>query len=130
MVGIFSRFSATKAIGLFSHSSQEGKDVGNTRETAGFSMEHGVEPAEEFMPIEHPMEPSENDQPVQCPQPEPCIIHDGRIWKEKLHLSMKKRNELPFIRENETQGRLHIVPAQHLSSSPIAPKSSTKSSLA
>lgn len=74
------------------------------KEVAISPANHGVEPAEEFLPIEHPKEPPENDQPVRCPQPEPCIIHDGQIWKERLQLSMKRRGDLPFIRENEVQG--------------------------
>eukprot|EP00250_Pteridium_aquilinum_P010803 c19634_g1_i1 orf=2-406(-) len=114
MVGMFSRFSATKAVGLFSHSSLEGKEeVGIAREEARFPVEHGVQPLEEFMPIEHPMEPLENDCPVRCPQPEPCIIHDGRIWKERLHRSMQRRRELPFVQENEPQGLPHRRPVFH-----------------
>ncbi|KAH7443380.1 hypothetical protein KP509_02G031600 [Ceratopteris richardii] len=60
---------------------------------------HAGQVADEFAPVDHPMEPPENDQPVRCPPPEPCIIHDGRLWKERLQLSMKRRKELPFVTE-------------------------------
>ncbi|KAI5083336.1 hypothetical protein GOP47_0003079 [Adiantum capillus-veneris] len=121
MVGIFSRLSANKAVGLFSHGSLEGKQVIiNAKEMAGLHVQHGVEPPEEFTPIEHPLEPMENDQPVRCPQPEPCIIHDGQILKERLHLSMQRRRELPFVQESETQHRWHMLHTQHVTSSQSA----------
>ncbi|MCO5551042.1 hypothetical protein L7F22_004538 [Adiantum nelumboides] len=121
MVGIFSRLSATKSVGLFSHGSLEEKEEHcNVKDMAGLHVQHGIEPPEEFMPIEHPLEPMENDQPIRCPQPEPCIIHDGRILKERLRLSMQRCRELPFVQERETHGlqhRWHMLHTQHVTSS-------------
>ncbi|EFJ05547.1 hypothetical protein SELMODRAFT_272325 [Selaginella moellendorffii] len=51
---------------------------------------------EEFAPVEHPLEPPDHDKPVRCPPPEPCIVHDGRIWKER---AARRRAEYPIARE-------------------------------
>eukprot|EP00249_Psilotum_nudum_P003351 c16747_g1_i1 orf=455-928(-) len=113
MVGIFSRLSA---LGHRSQNSLEEKEISDIAKEAPVSPgTHGVEPTEEFVPVEHPMEPSDNDQPVRCPPPEPCIIHDGRIWKERLHLSLKRRGELPFVKDSGAQGlhrRRHTVSSE------------------
>ncbi|XP_057833078.1 uncharacterized protein LOC131043867 isoform X2 [Cryptomeria japonica] len=80
---------------------------------------HGVEPTEEFKPVEHPLEPPDKDQPVKCPPPEPSILHDGRIWKERREATARRRSELPVIRESglQSQGlhrRRHTVSSEHL----------------
>ncbi|THU72428.1 hypothetical protein C4D60_Mb04t12020 [Musa balbisiana] len=87
MVGIFSRIS----VGWGHRRAQSAIDVAtplppNMEEsscvpTAG---SHGFEDAIEFKPVEHPSEPLVRDQPVTCPQPEPSILNDGRIWKERI----------------------------------------------
>ncbi|KAH9321438.1 hypothetical protein KI387_016077, partial [Taxus chinensis] len=74
---------------------------------------HGVEPAEEFKPVEHPLEPPDKDQPVKCPPPEPSILHDGRIWKERREATARRQmgNGL------QSQGlhrRRHTVSSEHL----------------
>ncbi|KAE8650016.1 uncharacterized protein LOC101208810 isoform X2 [Cucumis sativus] len=61
---------------------------------------HGIEVAVEFKPVEHPIEPLDNDQPIQCPLPEPSILNDGRIWKERVS-SMRKLPDLPVMKEAE-----------------------------
>ncbi|XP_020526156.1 uncharacterized protein LOC18439219 isoform X2 [Amborella trichopoda] len=61
---------------------------------------HGVELDVEFKPIDHPLEPHDNEQPVKCPMPEPSILNDGRIWKERLAASVRRRGELPVMKED------------------------------
>eukprot|EP00250_Pteridium_aquilinum_P007121 c16906_g1_i3 orf=426-794(-) len=84
---------------LKSRFSDEKEITGIVKEAQAPTSIHGGQVADEFAPVDHPMEPPENDQPVRCPAPEPCIIHDGRLWKERLQLSIKRRKELPFMRE-------------------------------
>ncbi|CAK9218244.1 unnamed protein product [Sphagnum jensenii] len=55
---------------------------------------HGVEPMDKFVPVEHPSEPLEADKPTWCPRPEPCIMHDGRIWKERITAKLPQKAEL------------------------------------
>jgi len=43
--------------------------------------------------IAHPMEPHDIDRPVRCPPPEPCIMHDGRMWKDRLLASSRRRSD-------------------------------------
>ncbi|KAH8975773.1 hypothetical protein BDL97_01G177200 [Sphagnum fallax] len=52
---------------------------------------HGVAPLDVFVPVEHPSEPLDVDQPMQCPRPEPGIMHDGRIWKERILAARARR---------------------------------------
>ncbi|KAF6135856.1 hypothetical protein GIB67_028175 [Kingdonia uniflora] len=67
-------------------------------EAAGASAGHGIEVAVEFKPVEHPVEPFDNDQPVKCPLPEPSILNDGRIWKERMSATSES-SDLPTVRE-------------------------------
>ncbi|KAK6947352.1 hypothetical protein RJ641_000825 [Dillenia turbinata] len=60
---------------------------------------HGIEVAVEFKPVEHPSEPLDNDRPIQCPLPEPSILNDGRIWKERVSATARRRSELPVMNE-------------------------------
>ncbi|KAH7444356.1 hypothetical protein KP509_02G075000 [Ceratopteris richardii] len=103
MVGIFSRFSPASYKPGFhrrSRSSPDEKEITSiAKEPQPPVSIHTGQVADEFSPVDHPMEPPENDRPVRCPPPEPCIIHDGRLWKERLQLSIKRRKELPFMRE-------------------------------
>ncbi|KAK1375026.1 Inter-alpha-trypsin inhibitor heavy chain like [Heracleum sosnowskyi] len=93
MVGIFSRFSSTRNGHRRTQSSLDDRsglpptiDGGDASAVAGaaFAVGHGIEVEIEFKPIEHPIEPLDYDQPIQCPLPEPSILNDGRIWKERV----------------------------------------------
>ncbi|PWA60663.1 hypothetical protein CTI12_AA379520 [Artemisia annua] len=55
---------------------------------------HGIEVAVEFKPVEHPTEPLDIDQPIQCPLPEPSILNDGRIWKERVSAGVNTRADI------------------------------------
>ncbi|PON63344.1 cystic fibrosis transmembrane conductance regulator, partial [Parasponia andersonii] len=63
---------------------------------------HGIEVAVEFKPVEHPNEPLDNDRPIQCPLPEPSILNDGRIWKEQVSATVRRRGDLPVMKEGES----------------------------
>ncbi|KAJ7547181.1 hypothetical protein O6H91_08G073100 [Diphasiastrum complanatum] len=55
-----------------------------------------VDPVEEILSVEHPMEPPDDNKPIRCPLPEPCIVHDGRIWKERAATnSLLRENSVP-----------------------------------
>ncbi|XBH79596.1 hypothetical protein VPH35_105525 [Triticum aestivum] len=61
---------------------------------------HGIEVGIEFKPVEHPVEPVNLDQPVKCPLPEPSILHDGRIWQERMSTAGgRPRTDLPVVKE-------------------------------
>ncbi|KAJ1702840.1 hypothetical protein LUZ63_002619 [Rhynchospora breviuscula] len=61
---------------------------------------HGIGLALEFKPVEHPVEPVNHDQPIKCPLPEPSILNDGRIWKERMtSLGARVRTDLRVVRE-------------------------------
>ncbi|MBA0801797.1 hypothetical protein Gohar_012141, partial [Gossypium harknessii] len=62
---------------------------------------HGIEVAVEFKPVECPTEPLDNDRPIQCPLPEPSILNDGRIWKERVSANVR-RTELPVMKDGGT----------------------------
>ncbi|XVE65363.1 hypothetical protein DITRI_Ditri07aG0174800 [Diplodiscus trichospermus] len=70
--------------------------------TAATASAHGIEVAVEFKPVEHPVEPLDNDRPIQCPLPEPSILNDGRIWKERVSASVRRRAELPLMKDGGT----------------------------
>ncbi|XP_068660958.1 uncharacterized protein [Aristolochia californica] len=55
--------------------------------------------AVEFKPVEHPVEPFNTDQPVTCPLPEPSILNDGRIWKERLSATTRNGSNLHVMKE-------------------------------
>ncbi|XP_068664077.1 uncharacterized protein [Aristolochia californica] len=68
---------------------------------AATAANYGVELAVDFKPVEHPAEPFSNDQPVTCPLPEPSILNDGRIWKERLSASTtRNRSDLQVMKES------------------------------
>ncbi|KAL6911840.1 hypothetical protein ACP4OV_000645 [Aristida adscensionis] len=106
MVGIFSRLSAgahrramsaAEAVETLAPSMNAGE-----ADPAAVPAEspHGIEVGVEFKPVEHPVEPVNLDQPVKCPLPEPSILHDGRIWKEKMSsVSARVRTDLPVVKE-------------------------------
>lgn len=106
MVGIFSRFSSTRSGHRRTQSSLDqrseppslaGEDASAVT-GAAFAEGHGIEVAVEFKPIEHPTEPLDSDQPIQCPLPEPSILNDGRIWKERVCAGERKA-ELSVVEE-------------------------------
>eukprot|EP01018_Ginkgo_biloba_P005208 Gb_05962 [translate_table: standard] len=118
MVGIFSRLSGNRA-GHRSATSLDEKEATNSgnKDTLPSPVDiHGVEPTEEFKPVDHLMEPPDKDQPVKCPPPEPSILHDGRIWKERLQASARRRAELPGtgIQSQGLHRRRHTVSSEHL----------------
>ncbi|KAK3154991.1 hypothetical protein QOZ80_2BG0197480 [Eleusine coracana subsp. coracana] len=106
MVGIFSRFSAgahrraksaAEVVETLAPNMSTGESAPTTVPT---DSPHGIEVGVEFKPVEHPVEPLNLDQPVKCPLPEPSILHDGRIWKEKMSsVSARVRTDLPVVKE-------------------------------
>eukprot|EP00249_Psilotum_nudum_P006245 c19580_g1_i2 orf=137-487(+) len=98
MVGMFPRFHGSKSIlgYRFLSPPDEKRVSADSKEAPISQVTYGGEPNDEVMPVEQPIQPSEKDQPVRCPLPEPCIIHDGRIWKERIQLNVKRRGDNPF----------------------------------
>ncbi|KAI3687245.1 hypothetical protein L1987_80939 [Smallanthus sonchifolius] len=92
MVGLFSRFSVSRNGHRRSQTTLDEREVlppeviesstivGATATTT----HHGLEVAIEFKPADHLTEPLDPDQPIHCPLPEPSILNDGRIWKERV----------------------------------------------
>ncbi|XP_047970033.1 uncharacterized protein LOC125213495 [Salvia hispanica] len=107
MVGIFSRFSGRGSHRRTQSSLDErgvlpcSTDAPTTAilSTATSAVPHGIEVAVEFKPVEHPSEPLDSDQPILCPQPEPSILNDGRIWKERASSGVSRRVETPVLEE-------------------------------
>ncbi|KAE9596902.1 hypothetical protein Lal_00007799 [Lupinus albus] len=116
MVGIFSRFSVGRNIHRRTQSALDQRETilpQNPEAAAAASgvtaTSHGIEVAVEFKPVEHPMEPIDNDRPIQCPLPEPSILNDGRIWKERVSATVRRRGELPVMKEGgnlESEGAM------------------------
>ncbi|KAA3456335.1 ATP-dependent RNA helicase Dbp73D isoform 1 [Gossypium australe] len=124
MVGLFPRFSVGKAGHRRSQSALVEREVVPpisdvatvAAATAAPTTAHGIEVAVEFKPVEHPIEPLDNDQPIQCPLPEPSILNvssgdlscwleyllDGRIWKERVSASVRRRADLPVMQDEGT----------------------------
>ncbi|KAG2304205.1 hypothetical protein Bca52824_032856 [Brassica carinata] len=97
MVGIFSRFSVGRSSHRRTRSAIDDKEVlaPNSDVTASTTIRdtHGIEVATEFKPVGHP-----------CPFPEPSILNDGRIWKERVSASMRRRGDLQIMKdENSTE---------------------------
>ncbi|XP_024030586.1 uncharacterized protein LOC21405601 [Morus notabilis] len=104
MVGIFSRFSVSRTGHRRSQSALDEREVlppnsEITSANAAAASSHGIEVAVEFKPVEHPNEPLDNDRPIQCPLPEPSILNDGRIWKERVSATVRRRADLPVMKE-------------------------------
>lgn len=103
MVGIFSRFSSRSGHRR-AQTALDGREVlppasettsGAVAAAASASaVPHGIEIATEFKPVERPSEPLDNDQPIQCPLPEPSILNDGRIWKERVSSVGQRRGDM------------------------------------
>ncbi|ESQ52170.1 hypothetical protein EUTSA_v10017363mg [Eutrema salsugineum] len=116
MVGIFSRFSVGRGGHRRTQSAiaergalPPSSDIVASPNTAPTST-HGIEVTTEFKPVEHPFEPLDNDQPIQCPLPEPSILNEGRIWKERVSASsMRRRSDLAIVKDGmgeESDGSL------------------------
>ncbi|XXG75547.1 hypothetical protein AAC387_Pa08g0094 [Persea americana] len=101
MVGIFSRLSKSGLRRL--QSTLDERQVlppdAEIADPAVAAASHGLEVAVEFKPVEHPIEPLDSDQPVKCPLPEPSILNDGSIWKERLSATVQRRADLPVVKE-------------------------------
>ncbi|XVE57362.1 hypothetical protein DITRI_Ditri04bG0085300 [Diplodiscus trichospermus] len=108
MVGIFSRFSLGRGAGhRRSQSALEEREVMPPNPDvagagAAAASAHGIEVAVEFKPVEHPIEPLDNDRPIHCPPPEPSILNDGRIWKEQVSANVRRRADLPVMKDGST----------------------------
>ncbi|KAF9624673.1 hypothetical protein IFM89_012944 [Coptis chinensis] len=112
MVGIFSRFSGNKLSGHHrrAQSAVDERDVvpanteveGITVAAASAAATHGIEVAVEFKPVEHPSEPIDSDLPIKCPLPEPSILNDGRIWKERMSATTQRTADLPVLKDGAT----------------------------
>ncbi|KAE8690238.1 hypothetical protein F3Y22_tig00110904pilonHSYRG00077 [Hibiscus syriacus] len=109
MVGIFPGFSVGKAGHRRSQSSLVEREAVPPNPdviapAAVTATAHGIEVMAEFKPVEHPIEPLDNDRPIQCPLPEPSILNDGRIWKERVSAtaSIRRRADLPVTKEGGT----------------------------
>ncbi|CAF2044298.1 hypothetical protein BRARA_I02659 [Brassica rapa] len=108
MVGIFSRLSVGRSSHRRTQSAIDDKEVlapsSDVTASTTTAATHGIEVTTEFKPVEHPVEPLDNDQPIQCPLPEPSILNDGRIWKERVSASMRRRGDLQIMKdENSTE---------------------------
>ncbi|CAN0910209.1 hypothetical protein LINGRAHAP2_LOCUS26165 [Linum grandiflorum] len=109
MVGIFSRLSVgSRASHRRTQSALQddreamppSAEIAGLETVASATAPHGIQVTVEFKPVEHPIEPLDNDQPIQCPAPEPSILNDGRIWKERVTATVRRRNDLPVMRED------------------------------
>ncbi|KAF3321538.1 hypothetical protein FCM35_KLT13754 [Carex littledalei] len=106
MVGIFARLSGggsahrrTKSALEVGETLVPNSEAGGSAPTIEASS-HGIGQALDFKPVEHPVEPLNHDQPVKCPLPEPSILNDGRIWKERMSsVGSRVRTDLPVVRE-------------------------------
>ncbi|KAJ8754434.1 hypothetical protein K2173_002885 [Erythroxylum novogranatense] len=108
MVGIFSKFSVGKTGHRRTQSALGEREVlppnadVAAAATTTATTPHGIEVSVEFKPVEHPIEPLDNDQPIQCPLPEPSILNDGRIWKERVSATVRRRADLPVMKEGDS----------------------------
>ncbi|KAI3505438.1 hypothetical protein L1887_27567 [Cichorium endivia] len=109
MVGLFSRFSVSRNGHRRSQSALDEREVvpqdtvaiETTGSVTGVmsTSHHGIEIAVEFKPVEHPIEPVDIDQPIQCPLPEPSILNDGRIWKERVSAGVQRRGDMTMMQD-------------------------------
>ncbi|KAG0492043.1 hypothetical protein HPP92_005124 [Vanilla planifolia] len=117
MAGIFSRLSGGRSIHQTTQTTTDAIEVppehAEAADPMAIAAHCGMEVDMTFRPIEHPIEPINHDQPVRCPLPEPSILNDGRIWKERMSSSSARmRADLPVMKdgvpiEREGNGRRH-----------------------
>ncbi|XP_060212557.1 uncharacterized protein LOC132640121 isoform X2 [Lycium barbarum] len=120
MVGLFSRFSVSRAAHRRTQSALDEREVlpPNLEETDATSIggassvvPYGIEFAYEFKPVEHPPEPLDIDWPTQCPLPEPSVLNVrmekyGRTESllcelESLIFPLCRKEELPTLSQLE-----------------------------
>ncbi|KAI3522338.1 hypothetical protein L1887_00032 [Cichorium endivia] len=108
MVSLFSRFSVSRNGHRRSQTTLDEREVlppdtevteSSTVVGAASTTQHGIEVVVEFKPVDHPTEPLDHDQPVHCPLPEPSILNDGRIWKERVSAGVQRRTDLSVVQE-------------------------------
>ncbi|CAI9289255.1 unnamed protein product [Lactuca saligna] len=108
MVSLFSRFSVSRNGHRRSQTTLDEREVlppdtevaeSSTVVGATATTNHGIEVVIEFKPVDHPTEPLDHDQPVHCPLPEPSILNDGRIWKERVSAGVQRRTDLSIVQE-------------------------------
>ncbi|PKA66226.1 hypothetical protein AXF42_Ash006923 [Apostasia shenzhenica] len=103
MTGIFSRLAGGWSGHQAAQSATESREALTADgDIGGFSTtaEQDFEAEIMFRPVEHPVEPINNDQPVQCPLPEPSILNDGKIWKQRFSSTgAKLRADLQIVKE-------------------------------
>ncbi|KAH9606525.1 hypothetical protein KSS87_018915 [Heliosperma pusillum] len=109
MVGIFSKFSSNKTRHRRTQSAIDEREVlppnleAAEVAVSASGVTHGIEVTIEFKPLEHPTEPLDDDRPVQCPLPEPSILNDGRMWKERVSAAnVRKRADIALAKEGST----------------------------
>ncbi|XP_047306943.1 uncharacterized protein LOC124910352 [Impatiens glandulifera] len=109
MVSLFSRFSISRSSHRRTQSALDGREevvpiseptaaaatatvlaTGGVGVTTITSAGHGLQLAVEFKPVDHPTEPLDHDIPIQCPLPEPSILNDGRLWKERVSVGVRR----------------------------------------
>ncbi|KAF3790728.1 hypothetical protein EJ110_NYTH03143 [Nymphaea thermarum] len=107
MVGIFARFSSVRGSHRRARSSLDDREVQNSEmlNPTAVVPRHGFEASADFKPVEHPNEPPDNDLPVKCPAPEPSILNDARVWKERLAGNARRRAELPVMKDEEARSQ-------------------------
>ncbi|CAA7406567.1 unnamed protein product [Spirodela intermedia] len=101
MAGLFARFSGRSSGHRRNQSATQGISARGSSPNAGGVASASGNPrgVEEFKPVEHPSEPVGHDQPIKCPLPEPSILNDGRIWKERRSANARARSDLPVARK-------------------------------
>nr|XP_043612916.1 uncharacterized protein LOC122584905 [Erigeron canadensis] len=108
MVGLLSRFSISRNGHRRSQTALDEREAlppdtevteSATVVEATATTHHGIEVIVEFKPVEHPIEPHDNDQPIHCPLPEPSILNDGRIWKERVCAGVQRRADMSIAEE-------------------------------
>ncbi|XP_078439918.1 uncharacterized protein LOC144710119 [Wolffia australiana] len=105
MVGIFSRLYGGKIGHRRTRSATESRAPAATSSSIASASSRGFDVPGEFKSIEHPSEPFDHVEPVKCPLPEPSIINDGRIWKERISATAQARAEVPsVIKESSSVG--------------------------
>jgi len=91
MVDMFGNRSSRRSAQFMEVKASRTQGITNGNQTNASKSPHGVVPLDIFVPVEHPSEPLDVDQPMQCPRPEPGIMHDGRIWKERILAARARR---------------------------------------
>lgn len=62
--------------------------------SVSFTSSKGADFVVEFTFVPRPMEPNDVDKLVSCPPPEPCIVHDGILFRDRLANSRRRGTDL------------------------------------